>query len=39
LAMIGGVFAFAGYWVSLVAWRWWVARKWQQRMRSGAGQE
>ena len=39
LAIIGAAFAFAGYWVSLVAWRWWVARKWQQRVRSGAGQE
>ena len=35
LAVIGVVFAFAGYWVSLVAWRWWVGRKWQQR--SGLG--
>jgi uncharacterized protein len=35
LAIIGAIFAFAGYWVSLVAWRWWVARKWQQRVRSG----
>nr|WP_262984981.1 DUF2062 domain-containing protein [Sphingomonas daechungensis] len=31
LAVIGGVFAFAGYWVSLVGWRWWVAHKWGQR--------
>jgi uncharacterized protein (DUF2062 family) len=31
LAMIGGLFAFAGYWVSLVGWRWWVGRKWTQR--------
>jgi uncharacterized protein (DUF2062 family) len=31
LAMIGGIFAFAGYWVSLVGWRWWVGRKWNQR--------
>lgn len=31
LALIGAVFAFVGYWVSLVAWRWWVGRKWTQR--------
>ena len=31
LAIIGAVVAFAGYWVSLVGWRWWVARKWRQR--------
>ena len=31
LAVIGAVFAFAGYWVSLVGWRWWVAHKWGQR--------
>ena len=31
LAIIGAVAAFAGYWVSLVGWRWWVARKWRQR--------
>lgn len=31
LAAIAGIFAFAGYWVSLVGWRWWVARKWGQR--------
>lgn len=31
LAVIGAVVAFAGYWVSLVGWRWWVARKWRQR--------
>ena len=35
LAVIGASFAFAGYWVSLVAWRWWVGHKWQQR--SGRG--
>ena len=35
LAVIGAVFAFAGYWVSLVAWRWWVGNKWNQR--SGRG--
>ncbi|MEO6256309.1 MAG: DUF2062 domain-containing protein [Sphingomicrobium sp.] len=31
LTVIGLVVAFAGYWVSLVGWRWWVARKWRQR--------
>jgi len=31
LAVIGGIFAFAGYWVSLVGWRWWVGHKWNQR--------
>ena len=31
LAIIGLAVAFAGYWVSLVGWRWWVARKWRQR--------
>jgi uncharacterized protein (DUF2062 family) len=31
LALIGVVAAFAGYWISLFAWRWWVARKWNQR--------
>lgn len=31
LAMIGAIFAFAGYWVSLVGWRWWVGHKWNQR--------
>ncbi|WP_310466961.1 DUF2062 domain-containing protein [Sphingomonas sp.] len=34
LAVIGAVVAFAGYWVSLVGWRWWVARKWRHRRRS-----
>jgi uncharacterized protein (DUF2062 family) len=31
LAIIGGVFAFAGYVLSLVGWRWWVGRKWRHR--------
>lgn len=31
LGLIAGLVAFAGYWVSLVAWRWWVGRKWTQR--------
>ena len=31
LVIIAAVAAFAGYWVSLVGWRWWVARKWRQR--------
>lgn len=33
LAIIGAAVAFAGYWVSLVGWRWWVARKWRHRHR------
>lgn len=31
LALIGAAFAFVGYWMALVGWRWWVARKWAQR--------
>ena len=31
LAIIGAIVAFAGYWVSLVGWRWWVGHKWGQR--------
>ena len=31
LAVIAAVVAFAGYWVSLVGWRWWVGRKWAHR--------
>ena len=31
LAIIGAIFAFAGYWVSLVGWRWWIGHKWTQR--------
>ena len=31
LAIIGAIVAFAGYWVALVGWRWWVAHKWRQR--------
>jgi uncharacterized protein (DUF2062 family) len=31
LALIGLAFAFAGYWVSKVGWRWWIGRKWSQR--------
>jgi uncharacterized protein len=31
LALIAALFAFAGYWVSLVGWRWWVGRKWLHR--------
>jgi uncharacterized protein (DUF2062 family) len=33
LAIIAAAVAFAGYWVSLIGWRWWVARKWRQRGR------
>lgn len=35
LAVIAAAFAFAGYWVSLVGWRWWVGRKWSQRRSAG----
>ena len=31
LAIIGLAFAFVGYVIALVGWRWWVARKWRQR--------
>ena len=31
LLVIAAVAAFAGYWVSLVGWRWWISRKWRQR--------
>ncbi len=31
LALIAAVLAFAGYWLSLVGWRWWIAHKWTQR--------
>ena len=31
LAVIAAIFAFAGYCVSLVGWRWWVGRKWAHR--------
>jgi len=31
LLIIAAAVAFAGYWVSLVGWRWWVGRKWNQR--------
>jgi uncharacterized protein len=31
LAIIAGVFAFAGFWISSVGWRWWVGRKWNRR--------
>ena len=33
LAVIGAVVAFAGYWVSLVGWRWWISRKWRHRQK------
>ena len=32
LVLIGLGFAFAGYWVSLVAWRLWVGSKWRSRL-------
>jgi uncharacterized protein (DUF2062 family) len=31
LAIIGAAFAFAGYFLSLVGWRWWVGYKWRHR--------
>ncbi len=33
LALIAAAFAFAGYWLSLVGWRWWIGHKWSQRQR------
>lgn len=40
LAIIAAVVAFAGFWVSLVGWRWWISRKWRQRApNSGAMRE
>ncbi len=38
LIVIAAVFAFAGYWVSLVGWRWWVGRKWVQRRYAARGE-
>ena len=38
LALIAAVFAFAGYWVSLVGWRWWIGRKWGQRRYAARGE-
>ena len=40
-AMISGLFvialgsALAAYFISIVAWRWWTARKWKRRFRDG----
>ena len=31
LIIIAAVVAFAGYWIALFGWRWWVIRKWHQR--------
>jgi uncharacterized protein (DUF2062 family) len=33
LVLIGLVFAFAGFWVSLVVWRLWIGSKWRSRLR------
>ena len=40
LTIIGLVFAFAGFWVSLVAWRMWIRSKWRSRLHrtNGAGE-
>ena len=38
LAVIAASFAFAGYWVSLVGWRWWIGRKWGQRRYAERGE-
>ena len=35
LAMIGLIFAFVGYVIALVGWRWWVGRKWRHRRSIG----
>ena len=37
LAVIGVGFAFAGYWVSLVAWRLWIGSKWRSRVHRTGG--
>lgn len=39
LAIISLVLAFAGYWVSLVVWRWWIGSKWRSRLHRDRGQE
>lgn len=31
LTIIGLIFAFVGYVIALVVWRWWVGHKWSQR--------
>lgn len=36
LAIIGLMFAFVGYVIALVGWRWWVARKWRHRQSAKA---
>ena len=38
LVVIAAVVAFAGYWVSLVGWRWWIGRKWGQRRYAARGE-
>jgi uncharacterized protein (DUF2062 family) len=38
LVVIAAVFAFAGYWVSLVGWRWWIGRKWGHRRYAARGE-
>jgi uncharacterized protein len=38
LVVIAAVVAFAGYWVSLVGWRWWIGRKWGQRRYAERGE-
>lgn len=32
LTVIGLIFAFAGFWVSLVVWRLWIRSKWRSRL-------
>ena len=39
LTLIGLAFAFAGYWVSLVAWRLWIGSKWRSRLHRSNGAE
>ena len=39
LTLIGLVFAFAGYWVALVAWRLWIGSKWRSRLHRADGVE
>ena len=39
LTLIGLALAFAGYWVSLIAWRLWIGSKWRSRLHRTNGVE
>ena len=39
LTIIGLIFAFAGFWVSFVAWRLWIGSKWRSRLHRTNGVE